>query len=389
MNLTELLLRALETTAQDDRVRFMAEVGRLIVRQVHALGMWEVENGPRYFGFEDRHWSDIYLSDFEGNLHQYAAAEPTTDFFLGSSEPDQSVRETDGGEAPAPQGRRFRFEEAFGEGGRLGAMARQGDDIGGYLATMVRNYLHERQKSKDLVGYRVFKNLEAVMEELEAANTLSVTGRVGRRQRIRPSSIIRFRATNAEGGAPASLAETVLEAPTLAGNVHKLAKLGRGAQRLLLPAVEGRPAVGFSEFPFGELLAPLQQRVREAARVWFSEPPASRGIETGGAKNLEEIRIVDPAERYTLGEYLELLAREVRAEIDRVVPQERTRLGLRGVLDDWFAHLAETQADGDDHPSLDEWAIRLGLKRSTLWDYIQRLREIIARVKAARDGNGS
>jgi len=390
MNLTELLLRALTSGSEEDRVRFMAEVGRLIARQVHALGMWEVDNSPRYFGFEDQQrWRDIYPSDFEANLLQYAAAEPTVVFFLGDPELDQPVGGSKGASPPVPKRRRARFEESFGEGGRLGAMARQGDDIGGYLATMVRNYLHERQKSKDPVGYRVFKNLEAVTEELEAANVLDVSDRMGRRQRIRPSSKVRFRATGALSSAPTSITEAVLGSPTLAGKVHKLAKLGRGAQRLLRPAVENLPAIGVSVFQFGELLAPLQQRVREAARVWFGEvQAASRGIETSGAKNLEEIRIVEPAERYTLSEHLELLARDVRVEIDQVVPQERTRRGLRRVLDDWFAYLAETQADADEHPALDEWAIRLGLKRSTLWDYITRLREIIAQVRAARDGGG-
>jgi len=81
---------------------------------------------------------------------------------------------------------------------------------------------------------------------------------------------------------------------------------------------------------------------------------------TGGEKKLDEIRIFDPSERYGIGEHVASLAREVRAEIDRVVPQERTRLGLHHVLDDWFAHLEETQADGEQHPPVGRMGAPVG-----------------------------
>src|SRR5262249_40347779 len=114
------------------------------------------------------------------------------------------------------------------------------------------------------------------------------------------------------------------------------------------PPPKGRPPVGFPSSQFGVFLGRSHNKSREPRGAGFGEPSAAtRGIETRGAKKLEEIRIVDPVERYTLDEYLASLARDVRAEIDRVVTRERTRLGLRRVLDDWFAHLAETQADGD------------------------------------------
>jgi hypothetical protein len=387
MNLTQLLLRALETGAEADRVRFMAEVGRLIARQVRASDMWEVENGPRYFGFEDhRRWSDIYPRDFEANLMRYAGADPTTDFFLGSHGSEAGAQKADGTEPAGAQRRVSRFELAFGESGRLAAMVRNGDDIGGYLATMVRNYLHERQKRNDPVGYRVFKNLEAVIEELDDADVVLVTGRVGRRERIRRSTRIRFRAPDSEGHAPEPV--TVVLA-ALGGNVHKLAKLGRGAQRLLRPAVEGLPEACVTEFIFGDLLAPLQEHVREAARIWGGEPPGGP-LETDESKILEKIRITDPAAGYTtLDEQLTALADKVRTAIEQGGFQERTRLGLKRVLDDWFGHLAETQADGDEHPPLTGWALRLGLKRATLGDHVQRLRALIARVTDARDGSGS
>lgn len=391
MNLTQLLLRALAPGSEADRVRFMAEVGRMIARQVRAIDMWEVENGPRYFGYADhRRWADLYPPDFESNLSRYAEAEPTTDFFLGSDDPTPPAGEPEGAAAPERPRRPSPFEEAFCETGRLARMARLGDDIGGYLAAMVRTYLLDRQEDNDPFGYRVFKNLEAVIESLEVERVVAVTGRVGVRRRIRRSSYVRFRTAAPDGAGHGPAVEALLATPALAGNVHKLAKLGRGAQRLLRAAVEALPLAGIEAFQFGDLLVPLQGRVREAARLWAGDPLSVSPTQSGdGPKIATENRIVAPVERYsTLDEHLAALAARVRAAIDAGGYQERTRLGLHRVLDDWFDHLAETQADGEEHPRLTEWAIRLGLRRATLGDHVQRLRGIIAQVNAERTGDG-
>lgn len=386
MNVTQLLLRAIETGSPDDRVRFMAEVGRLIARQVRASDMWEVENSPRYFGFEGeghQRWSDIYPSGFEDNLGHYAGAEPTIDFFLGSPEQGPQAQQA----APVTQQPPSRFEQAFAADGRLGAMARRGDDIGGYLATMVRNYLHDRQKKNDPFGYRAFKNLEAVIEALEGDKVLIVTGRVGRKERIRRSSLVRFRTASAGGGAPASVVGAVLAAPALTGNAHKLAKLGRGAQRLLRPVVEGLPAAGVGEFQFGELLTPLQEQVRDAARVWFGGPPsAQQTLEAAEANNLAENRIAVPSERYATLEHVEALTNRVRDAIDRSTYQERTRHGLRRVFDDWIDYVNETQSL--EHPPYAQWAIRLGVPSSTIENHVQKLKVIISQVGAESGGAG-
>lgn len=368
MNLTHLLRRALDTKADEDRVRFMAALGRLIERRLRAIEMWDQK--PEYLGYPDvGQWKDIYPPGFEGHTGEYAAAAPTIDFLADSLTP------------------------ALDADGTMAKALRRGEEVGGYITIMVRNFLTDRQKNHDPVRYRVFKNLEAVAEALETSGVVKVSNRDGGRPpRIRRVSRVRFVNTTAgEAATDTGLIETVLAAPSLSGCLHKLAKKGVGAQRLLRPAVEYLPKAGIGEFVFGELLTPLQARVREAASLWAGDSPSVAPKPGSKAEEqfAEKTRTAAAIGSYpTLDEYLAALASDVRAAIETEVPQERTRAGLHRILDDWFNHLAETGAEGDDHPPLTEWATRLGVRRATLGDHVQRLRGIIDQVIARRAGDG-
>jgi hypothetical protein len=391
MSLNDLLRRALDTNSQDDQVRFMAEVGRLIARRLRAIDMWDVGDSPHYFGYQDiKDWNEVYPRGFEANLVAYATAQPTVDFFVGANDPesnDKDQAEHTQGNPQAPRRRRSPFEEAFTEGGRLAAMMRLGDEIAGYLATMVNNFLIERQRHHDPIGYRVFKNLEAVVQELEEEKMVEVADRQGPRQRIRRSSLVRFRNTNVAqvGSGNVPLLETVVSAPILVGSVHKLAKLGRGAQCMLRQAVIALPAAGITDFQFGDLLTPLQKQVREAHRVWNATPALNMLERDRDHRVLNQIRIFDAVQRYSdEAGSVESLVSEIRAAIDAGGYQERTRVGLHKILDD----LLRYRAQGQVPPPLTEWAIRLGVRRATLWDHWNRLKIITDQVQAKRAENG-
>lgn len=369
MNLTHLLRRALETKSDEDRVRFMAALGRMIERRLRAIEMWNQK--PEYLGYPDvGDWNDVYPSGFEGHTAEYASASPTIDFLTDCLTP------------------------ALDAGGTMANALRLGEEVGGYITIMVRNFLTDRQKNHDPVGYRVFKNLEAVAEALEARGVVKVSDRSGERHpRIRQASRVQFVNTTAgETATHTDLIEIVLAAPSLSGCLHKLAKKGVGAQRLLCPAIEDLPKSGIREFMFGELLTPLQARVREVVLRWAGDSPsvAPKPGSKAEEKLAEKTRTAAATGSYpTLDEYLAALAPDVRVAIDTEVPQERTRAGLHRILDDWFNHLAERGAEGDDHPPFTEWATRLGVKRATLGDHVQRLREIIDQVIVKRAGGGA
>lgn len=367
MNLTQLLLRAIETRSDEDQLRFLRGLGRLIDHQIRAMEMRDQK--PEYLGYaEIERWEDAYPRDFDGHQIEYAAAAPTLDFL------------TD------------RLTPALDSTGALVNALGRRDDVVAYLTIMVRHFLTDRQKTHDRVGYRVFKNLEAVVESLEVGGVVKVSARTGRLHRIRRTSGVQFLGSTAgEAATTTALIEKVLASPALTGCVHKLAKKGTGAQRLLRPAVEDLPKAGIGRFEFGELLTPLQTRVREADRLWAGDPLSVAPQPAADAENriARENRIVARQGRYaTFDEYLEALAGDVRAAIDAGAYQERTRAGLHKVLDDWFAHLSEIHGDGDEHPPLTEWATRLGVRRATLWDHVKRLRGIIDQVVAKRAGEG-
>ncbi len=368
MNLSELLRRPLASVPEPERVALMAELGRMIANRIRAVEMWD--QPPEYFGYpEFRHWREAYPADFESRAFDYASASPTLDFFAE------------------------RFAQALDAGGPLNTVLDDGGDVFPYVAVMIGNFLTDRQRTNDPVGYRVFKNLEAVVQGLELAGTAILSGLHDRKSkpgRVRRATQVRF--TTPTGPSPtAPLLELLLAADSLRGSLHKLSKLGTGAQRLLGLAVAALPGAGVSSFEFGELLVPLQTAVRDAVRVWVDCPTAipALGVLADGEIISREIRKSDSRSRYqTLNEHFDVVRREVRAAIDTGNYQDRTRNAMCCVLDDWFAHLAAAGADGDAHPPLDDWARQLGVKRSTLWDHLERLRGIIRQALARIEATG-
>lgn len=66
----------------------------------------------------------------------------------------------------------------------------------------------------------------------------------------------------------------------------------------------------------------------------------------------------------------------MREAIEALDLQERTRTGLRRLLEE-LSHHAQTD---EEVPSWAELARRLGVRRTTLWDHLERLRELAERL---------
>lgn len=367
MNFSDRLRRALETDSPDDHLAVLAELGRMIASRLRAIEMWD--QPPQFLGYgEVARWAEAYPADPEAHAEDYATAPPTLDFY------------TD------------RFVPALDGDGPLATVRSTTGDVAGYVAVMVRHFLIDRQRKQDPVGYAVFKTLEAVVQELARAGTAQLSDLHERKSKpglIRRATRVRF--PNPVGPRPtAPVHELVVAADTLRGNVHKLSKRGRGAQALLGPAVAALPVSGVEGFEFGELLVPLQAAVREAKRVWADSPTVIPAEVSGDGEIIpREIRKTAHADRYeTFADRLDAVRTAGLAEIDAGKYQERSRVAMRRILGDWFAFLAEREADGAEHPTFEEWSRKLGVKLATLHDNFQRVRKIVERVLTAAGTSG-
>jgi hypothetical protein len=157
------------------------------------------------------------------------------------------------------------------------------------------------------------------------------------------------------------------------------AKIGKGAQRLLDHCVRRLPSVGVAAFRLGDLVDVLKRLVRQAhAERMIQSQDLHPTTET--EENFRGIiRILGPTSRYDNPEALEALLRKVRAAIETMEGQERTRSGVQRLFEELC-----TFADSDEEiPPWAEFARCLGVRRTTLWDHLERLRRLVKSLEPA------
>lgn len=336
--------RRLEATGGPDE-QFLAALGKALRGRLRNAGLWD--QPPAYLGYpEFRKWSDAFA---DGD----AAAAPTLDCYL---------------EAVA-----HRYDS-------LADHLQRKDNIDGLIYLNVKRFVLARQKKYDPVGYGAFKNLEAVLEEMAAAGQVVAEHRV--EGRLRNESLLCF----STGAAPAGLeqVEAALDSgPQWEEALPCQVKIGKGAQRLLLACLQTLPAVGVAAFRLGDLATALKERVRHA-HAQRNRPPDGEVVSEGRADQdiVELIRIVRPEPGYEeRRDELHGLLRQMREAIDALDAQERTRTGLRRLLVE-LSYYAETD---EEVPSWAELARRLGVRRTTLWDHLELLRELARRLLGLSD----
>jgi hypothetical protein len=345
MSLTDHF-RQLEATGGPDE-QFLAALGKALRSRLHHAGLWD--QPPTYLGYpEFRKWDAAFVG---GD----AAAAPTLDCYV---------------EAIA---RRY---------DSLADHLLKKDNIDGLILLNVKRFVLAQQKKHDPIGYSVFKNLEAVLEDMVAASQVCAEQRT--EQRLRNDSLIRF------PGGTSSVTREQLEAALNADQweeaLPRQVKIGKGAQRILLACLVTLPAAGVASFRLGDLATVLKDRVRNV-HAQRNRPPESEVVPQSRADQdiSELIRIVHPAPSYEdSSDSLQLLLTRMREAIKTLDVQERTRTGLLRVLEE-LSHHAETD---EEVPSWAELARRLGVRRTTLWDHLERLRDLARRFPDAPNPAG-
>jgi hypothetical protein len=317
-------------------------LGKALRSHLKRMDLWD--HSPEYLGYFDfRTWPEAFAG---GD----ATADPTLDCYL-----DAIVR---------------RYSSLMDH-----LMTRKAN-VDGLVHLNIRRFILERQKSHDPVGYAVFKNLEAALQDLIAAGTVQdVQSGSERPGKLRNRSLLAFGGEVPAQPASRETIEAALDDPAWVTTLPRLSKLGKGAQRLLRECLVRLPAAGVQSFALGELVGPLKVRAR-AVHARRNLPPGDEVIPEGTANDAvrELIRIVRPEAGYEeQREPLERLLRCVEQGIARGDFQGRTREGLERLLQE----LRQYAGSDEDIPSWAELARQLGARRATVWDHVARLRVLV------------
>jgi hypothetical protein len=231
----------------------------------------------------------------------------------------------------------------------LEAQLRLKPDIEGLVVLNVRNFVHDRQRAHDPLGFRVFEIARAAVRRSLDAGDLHL---LGGDPRIRNETVLGFSSRAALPSPPgrdlgalaARWNDELL--PSLFGTHGKGEEDVAGRLRRRLPELR---AEGVEAFLFRDLVEPLKHdaRTRWAAllrqsggAVW-----AERQGETGGAGP-----IALPYRQIDEGESFDRLNRRVAESLDRLETDERTRRYLTGLWD-YLSRQASRLADFQEETS--------------------------------------
>jgi hypothetical protein len=250
-------------------------------------------------------------------------------------------------------------------------------NVDGLISRNVKNFLLERQRRHDPLGYAVFGNVKGAAVDGVAANEIVLEDLD--RGKIYNETVLRF-----TGGRPGAAA-----APELIQNAVRTATGWAQALRSLTESTEeGRTWVlgfirqlreaGVTAIRCGDLIAAVASRVRGEWGTRHAEPAAGLARE-GDDEYGATVRMVWPDESVETRERWERLKRLIPDRIARLDRQERVRDRLAGV----FAALVEAVEEGGPAPPTQAELIeRTGVPRATLSDDFRLLREIVAGLEA-------
>jgi hypothetical protein len=275
----------------------------------------------------------------------------------------------------------------------LAAQLRVKPDIEGLVFLDVRHFLHERQRSHDPLGFRIFEVARRAVRELLGAGEIHL---LAGDPRILNETALGFspRAILARGPAPnlQALADRWNDEilPSL-GSHGKWQHEAVGKLRRRLPELR---AEGIEAFLFRELVDPLKYdaRLRWAGLLQQSafDIPWAEGQDEAGAPR----RIALPDARAEESESFNHLVRGVAESLGRLNTDERTRSYLRRLWDylsRWasepvdFADRSSRASDSQmkrarktDRPSQHEIARQLDIPRERLRGLFEILKSLVA-----------
>lgn len=246
------------------------------------------------------------------------------------------------------------------------------DNIDGFVARNVNNFLTERQRRRDPIGYAVFGNVEGAASDVFAEGRVSITGVED--GRLCGESVFHLDPTRPRENpcAPERLGEAVAEARDWSDALADLTSTTEGGRAWVATFLRQLGAAGVVCVRVADLVSAIASRARADWAVRHAAPGELSYEGEGGRSGVT--RLVWPSEATELAEVLERLRRVVPGRI-ALEGQRRVRERLAMVFQQWLVMIEESGADKLDQAELAE---RLDMPETTLSDYLVRLRRILA-----------
>lgn len=213
---------------------------------------------------------------------------------------------------------------------RLMAQLEVKTDVDGLVFLYLRNFIHDRRKAHDRLGFRVFENLRTAVRRAVASGDLRV---VAGDPKVTSSTVLAF-ASGADAEEPAGAARlaAVVEGwnhdlvpdimtasgPELQAFVERLRK------RLL-----GIETEGIGVFRFRDLIGPLKTRIRSRwAAIFEQEGGESIKVESEGSRPTA-VKVVQPDERPEIRDSFRKLRGRIADHLEKLEAPRKTRRYLQ------------------------------------------------------------
>ncbi len=248
-------------------------------------------------------------------------------------------------------------------------------NLDGLIVRNVDNFLLERQRRHDPIGYAVFGNVEGAARRAEAAGELLVEGR--NRGKLHNSSLLRLDQAkpSAEPVEARTLQEALEQAPGWDQAVPSLVATTEEGQDWVYHFIKRLRGAGVAVVRCGDLVAVLAKRTRASWAAHHAVPRQEIAFE--GDDDLGNlVRMVCPGQTLDDRDRWQSLKEKMarRIGLDR---QQRVRERVTQV----FAGLVQLIEEGDwGPPKQAELIGRLGIPRATLSDDFRILKGILEQV---------
>jgi len=249
-------------------------------------------------------------------------------------------------------------------------------NIDGLIVRNIDNFLLDRQRHHDPVGYAVFGNVEGAACRAEASGELTVEGL--NRGRLHNPSLLRLDQgkPSAEPADPRTLQDALEQAPGWDQAVPSLAATTEEGQEWIARFIHRLRDAGVAAVRCGDLVAVVAARARESWAARHALPRQELAYE-GDDELGKLVRMVCPDQTLEDRDRWEKLKEKVSRRIKGLDRQQRVRERLTQV----FAGLVQLIEEGDAAPPKQAELIhRLGIARATLSDDFRILQGILAEL---------
>ena len=262
---------------------------------------------------------------------------------------------------------------------RLESLKRQLEDkpdIDGLVLLNIRHFLHERQRTHDPLGFRVFELLQAAVEEAISSGALHV---LAGDRKVRNDTLLGFHPAAELQGTPADLEQIVLRwndelmPALLTARGRQQATVVRQLRGCLLEL----PRRGIEAFRFRDLLDPLKRDARGRWAALLGEE--DKGSVSPSPHVVQTPAPVLPGSNVESRQGFEDLAHCVSTSIDRMEADSRTRAQLKTLWNYLWRQNGEEGQEAARLPSYRQLGQRLNISRERLPVLFALLRQLVPR----------